>query len=388
VAEIALSLVLLAGAALLIVSFTNLMKVAPGFQPAELLVTRMTLPAVRYGELAKTVAFFDAVYERLGGVPGIQHVAGTTSLPFDGPDSRLDLTIEHRTEPSSLPVRAHPRIVSAGFFQTMGIPLVRGRVFTEHDGQASPNVAIVNETAARRYWPGEDPIGRRISLGAPDDWREIVGIVGDIRHEGLDADPDPAVFLPQRQPFTLLGAGFPRAITLIVRTSGDAASTASVIRATVAGVDPQVPIGVVRPMDTVIDESIAPRRLNFLLVSAFAGVALCLTAAGLYGVMSYVVAERTREIGVRMALGATPRQVVWMVLGEAAIVTMAGIAIGVAGALALTRSMRSLLFGVSAVDPTVYVVVSLVLAAVALVAAAVPSGRATRVDPLIALRDS
>src|SRR5262249_19062513 len=210
VGEIALSLVLLAGAALLIVSFTNLVSVAPGFQPAQLFVTRMTLPGVRYPESSKSAAFFDAVYERLRAVPGIQRVAGTTSLPFDGVDSRLELNIEHRTEQSPLPVRAHPRLVSTEFFQTMGIPLIRGRVFTERDTDSATNVAIINETAARRYWPNEDPVGKRISLGEATDWREIVGIVADIRHEGLDADAEPAAFLPQRQTVTSLGSGCPR----------------------------------------------------------------------------------------------------------------------------------------------------------------------------------
>src|SRR5262249_53980702 len=203
--------------------------------------------------------------------------------------------------PSLLPVRAHPRLVSTEFFQTMGVPLIRGRLFTERDTDSATNVAIINETAARRYWPNEDPIGKRISLGEATDWREIVGIVGDIRHEGLDAEADPAAFLPQRQRFTSLGSGFPRTISLIVKTAGDAASTASAIRSAVASVDPQVPIGLVQPMDNLIDESIAPRRLNFLLVSAFAGVALCLTAAGLYRVMSSLLAPRPPHIGLPIA---------------------------------------------------------------------------------------
>jgi putative ABC transport system permease protein len=388
VSELALSLVLLAGAALLIVSFNNLINVSPGFQPAQLMITRVTLPAARYAEHARVVAFYDALYERLRRAPGIQRAGATTSLPFDGPDSRLNLTIENRMAQSPFPVRAHPRIVSTEYFQTMGIRLVGGRVFTDHDTESSANVVVINEAAARRYWPNENPIGQRISLGAPNEWREIVGIVGDTRHEGLDADADPAAFLPQHQRFLNLGTGFGRTMTLVVRASGDAASLTPLIRSSVARIDPQVPIGLVRRMDDMIGESIGPRRLNFVLVSAFAVVALVLTAAGLYGVMAYVVAQRTREIGVRMALGATRSQVLALMFRQAGAMTAVGIGLGVAGALLLTQSMTSLLFGVSAANPLVYVAVSALLAAVALVAVAVPSSRATRIDPLRALRQS
>jgi len=388
VAELALSLVLLAGAALLIVSFRNLINVSPGFQPDQLVITRVTLPATRYGQHARAVAFFDALYERLQGAPGLHRVGSTTSLPFDGPDSRLNLIIENKTTQFPFPVRLHPRIVSTGYFQTMGIPLVRGRAFTERDSESSGNVVVINEAAARRYWPNENPIGQRISLGAESDWREIVGVVGDTRHEGLDAETDPAGYLPQHQVFLSLGNGFARTMTVVARASGDAASMTSILRTAVASIDPQLPIGLVRPMDDLIGDSIAPRRLNFLLVSAFAFVALVLTAAGLYGVMAYVVAQRTREIGVRMALGATRQQVAAMMFRQAGAMTGVGIGLGVGGALLLTRSMRSLLFGVSAADPLVYLGVSALLAAVAMVAIAVPSSRATRIDPLLALRDS
>ncbi len=305
-------------------------------------------------------------------------------MPFDGVDSRLDLTIEHRTGESPIPVRVHPRVVSTDYFQTMGIPLVRGREFTGHDVETSPRVVIINEAAARRYWPNDDPIGQRISIGATAEWREIVGVVGDTRHEGLDADAEPAAYLPQHQRFDSLGAGFERAMTLVIRTTGDAASATPLLRAAVTNVDPQVPIGLVRPMDDLIDDSIAPRRLNFVLVSAFAVVALGLTSAGLYGVMAYLVTQRTREIGVRMALGASRKQVLALVLREAGSMTLLGIGIGVAGALVLTRFMATMLFGISAANPLVYLSMSLLLALVALLAVAVPSSRATRIDPLSA----
>ena len=387
VVELALSLVLLAGAALLIVSFRNLMNVAPGFQPLRIVTAQLKLPSSRYADHARTTAFFDALYERLRATPGVERVAATTSLPFAGADSRLDLEIEHRTADSPMPVRVHPRLVSPGYFSTMGIPVVRGRAFTDHDDASSPEVAVVNEAAVRQYWPGEDPMGQRISIGAPDQWREIVGIVGDTRHEGLDADSEPAAYLPQHQPFTSLGAGFARSMTIVVRTDAEAAAMTAAIRGAVARIDPQLPIGMVRAMTDLIDESVAPRRLDFMLVSAFASLALALTAAGLYGVMAYVVAQRTREIGVRMALGATRAQVLTLIFRQAGVLTAFGLVLGIAGALAVTRSMASLLFGVSPTDPIVIAAVSTLLTIVAGAAVAVPSARAAGIDPLLALRE-
>jgi putative ABC transport system permease protein len=386
VSELALSLVLLAGAVLLIVSFNNLTDVQPGFRPERVMTVSLTLPGSRYSQHARIVAFYDGVFERLRAMPQIEHVAVTTSPPFSGLDPRLNLEFENRTVESSLPVRAHPRLASPDYFATMGIRLVRGRAFTDFDDASAPNVAIINEAAARRYWQGENPIGSRISLGASDDWREVIGVVGDIKHQGLDVDAEPEVFMPHRQTFTALGAGLARGMTLVLRTSADAGAVAHVVRAAVNGVDPQQPLGAIRSMEGLIAESIAPRRLNLLLISAFACIALVLTASGLYGVMAYLVAQRTREIGVRIALGATPRQVVGLVLRQAGGLTVLGIAIGVGGSLMLTQAMTSMLFGVSAANPAIYVGVSLLLAVVALLAAAVPSSRATRVDPIAALR--
>ena len=266
---------LLAGASLLVVSFNNLLNVSPGFQPAQLLIARVTLPATRYGDHERVVAFFDAVSEKLAVAPAIQRVGATTSLPFDGPDSRLELTIEHRTAESPIPVRVHPRVVSTGYFQTMGIPLVRGREFTGHDVDTSGRVVIINEASARRYWPNDDPIGQRISIGATAEWREIVGVVGDTRHEGLDADADPAAYLPQPQRFESLGAGFARAMTLVIRTTGDAASVTPLIRAAVSNVDRQVPIALSPP------DGRTHRRLGCTASSQFRSrVGVCARGAG------------------------------------------------------------------------------------------------------------
>jgi putative ABC transport system permease protein len=388
VAELAFSLVLLAGAALLIVSFKNLVDVAPGFPAEHLALARLSLPSSRYGEPARAVAFYDEVMNRLRAAPGVQQVAATSAPPFTGLDARLDLDIDRRTVESKGPVRAHPRLVSSDYFSTLGIQVVRGRGFTNHDDPAAPAVAVINEAAARRYWPDDDPIGRRISLGSPTRWMEIVGIVGDVRHTSLDVEPEPEAFIPMPQGFRALGDGLVRSLTLVVRTAGDPVKIAPALRTIVTAIDPQQPLGTVRSMDELIAESVGGQRLNFVLVSAFAVVALLLTAAGLYGVMAYLVAERTREIGVRMALGATPRQVVSMVLGQAGAMMAIGIGIGVAGALLMSRAIGSLLFGVSTLDPRIYVVVTMLLGFVALCAAAVPSLRATRIDALIVIRDT
>jgi putative ABC transport system permease protein len=388
VVELALSLILLAGAALLIVSFRKLTDIAPGFRPEQLVTVRLSLPADRYGDHARVVAFFDGMFEHLRAAPIIQHVAATTAPPFSGTDARLDLEIERRTIETLLPVRAHPRLVSPDYFATMGIPLVRGRVFDDRDDASAPDVAIVNEAAVRRFWQDESPIGHRISLGTPTRWREIVGVVGDIRHQGLDAEAEPEAFMPHRQTFHALGTGLERGMTLVIRSSGDVGAVAPLVRAAAAAVDPQQPLGTMRSMEALIAESVSARRLNLLLVSAFAAVALVLTATGLYGVMAYLVTQRTREIGVRMALGATPQQVVGLVLRQAGVMTVAGILAGIAGALLVTRSMSSMLFGVSPADPRIYGGVSILLAAVALIAVAIPSSRATHVDPITALKDA
>ena len=388
VAELALSLVLLVGAVLLIVSFRNLTEVSPGFQPDQVVTTRLALPSSRYGDYARIVAFYDALFERLQTVPGVTRVALASAPPFSGLDARLNLEIERRTAAfsSPAPVRAHPRVVSNDYFATLGIPLLRGRGFTEHDNSTAPNVILINQATARRYWPDEDPIGQRISLGSPEQWRTIVGIVGDIRHGSLDADAEPEAYMPVAQRFDALGAGLARGMTVVMRTSLDTATIAPSLRAAVASVDPQQPVAAIQSMEDLIARSVAPRRVNFLLFSAFALIAVTLTSAGLYGVMAYLVGQRTREISVRMALGASPRAILALVLRQAGSIMAAGIAIGVLGALALTRSLTALLFGVRATDVRVYVGVSLLLAVVALLAVAVPSARATRVDPISALR--
>jgi putative ABC transport system permease protein len=388
VAELAFSLVLLAGAALLIVSFRNLTGVSPGFRPERLATVQLSLPSARYSDSVRTVPFYEEVMERLRATPGVERVAATSAPPFTGQEERLDLEIERPTVDLKGTARAYPRLVSSDYFSTLGIPLVRGRWFTDHDDAGSLPVAVINETAARRFWPHDDPIGRRISLGEPTRWMEIVGIAQDVRQQSLDLEPEPEAFIPMRQGFTALGDGLGRSLSLMIRTAGEPIAVAPAVRAIVASIDSQQPVDPMRSMDQLIADSVGEQRLNFVLVSAFAVVALLLTAVGLYGVMAYLVAERTREIGLRMALGATSRQVVAMVLGQAGAMMAVGIGIGVAGALVTSRAVGSLLYGVSGVDPGIYLTATVLLAVVALCAAAVPARRATRIDPLVAIRNS
>ena len=383
VAELALSLVLLIGAGLLLVSFRHVLDVSPGFEPQNLVVA----PIARSGQERQALTFYQTLLDRVRALPGVDAAALASRLPFIGVDSRAGFQIEGRTGESPIPVRARPRLISAGYFATLGIPLVRGRAFTDRDVDGAPAVLIINAAAARHYWPNEDPVGRRITFafsGEPQ-WIEIVGVVGDVKHAGLDLDTDPEAYLPYRQPPF---AGIAQRLIVVVRTHAPLATMAPMLRNVVSELDRNQPIGTVSAMEDLIAESVAPRRLNLWLVGAFAFVALVLTAAGLYGVMSYLVAQRTREIGVRMALGASRASVLLLMLRQAGTMMIIGIGIGLAGALALTRSLASLLFGVTASDPAIYAGVSLLLAAVALVAVAVPSSRATRIDPLAALRGS
>ena len=386
VAEMALSLILLVGAALLLVSFKHLIDVSPGFESDNLIATPISLPAARYADHARIVGFYRPLLERLRSMPGIESADVVTALPFTAADARLAFQIEGRTGESPVPVRAHPRLVSPGYLATMRIPLVRGRYFTDRDNERAPDVVIINSAAARRFWPDEDPIGRRINFAFGDPrWMEIVGVVRDIKHQGLDVDSNPEAYMPFLQ---TLFASQARNMTLALRTKGDAAAVAPLVRTAVGEIDKEQPIGLIGPVGDLIARSVAPRRLNLLLIAAFAVVALALTAIGLYGVMASLVAQRTHEIGVRMALGASRRSVLALMLRQAGAMTLTGIALGVAGALAVSRWVTTLLFDVRSTDPAVYLAVSALLAAVAFLAVAIPSSRATRVDPLKALRQA
>jgi putative ABC transport system permease protein len=279
------------------------------------------------------------------------------------------------------------RVVSPGFLETLRVPLRRGRLFGAQDGRSAPAVAVIDEELARRYWPNEDPIGKRVSFGsapgAPDSagpaWITVVGVVGHVMHEGLDKEARTQLYLPLAQ--------FPSSqMALAVRTGGEPTAALRAVRAAVAAVDPDQPLSQVRTMEELVDASVGPRRLSMLLLALFSGLALLIACVGLYGLMAYAVAQRTREMGVRIALGAARSHVLALVLRQGLGLTLAGTAIGVAASLALSRVMRSQLYAVDAIDPASLGAAAGVLIAVALVAAAIPAVRATRVDPLLALR--
>jgi putative ABC transport system permease protein len=386
VSEVALSLVLLIAAGLLIHSFTRLQDVAPGFDSSRLLTFRLSLPESRYTTFQKGQSFFDEFFTGLRHSPGVRGVAAINALPFSGFGGSRTFHVEGREEkrPEDQP-EEQLRIVTDGYFSAMGIPIVAGREFTERDSLTQPRVAVVNDALARKHWPHESPIGKRVSFSTNEPhWYEIVGVAGNIKHRALEAADRPELYVPYRQP---LFAGWTvRPMYVALRTSADPVSTAAIVRHEVARLDRDQPISDVRTMDERIGRSLSSRRFSMVLLTLFAGLALTLAAVGIYGIVAYSVTERTHEIGVRVALGAQRRDVMAMVVGQGMAMTVAGTAIGVAAAAALARLMSSLLFGVSAVDPVTFVAIPLLLIAVALAACYVPARRATRVDPLQTLR--
>jgi putative ABC transport system permease protein len=386
VSEVALSLVLLIAAGLLIHSFTRLQDVAPGFDTSRLLTFRISLPESRYTTFEKGQSFFDELFSNVRRNPGVRAAAAINAMPFSGSGGSRTFHVEGREEkrPEDQP-EEQLRIVTEGYFDAMGIPIVAGREFTERDSLNRPRVAVVNDALARKHWPHESPIGRRVSFSTDEPhWYEIVGVAGNIKHRALDAADRPELYVPYRQP--LFSGWTVRPMYVVVRTAGDPPSNVATIRREVARLDRDQPISDVRTMDERIGRSLSGRRFNMVLLALFAGLALTLAAVGIYGIVAYSVTERTHEIGVRVALGAQRRDVIAMVVGQGMTMAATGTAIGVAAAAALARLMSSLLFGVSAVDPATFVAIPALLIGVALAACYVPARRATRVDPLQTLR--
>ena len=383
VAEVALSLVLLAGAGLLIRSFMRLQDVDPGFRAAGLLTARVSLPGARYEDDRKSAAFFTDAVDRIATLPGVQSAAGISFLPLAGPGIGTSFYRADQPKPAAgESPTTEVRPITPRFFETMGIPRLAGRDFSASDTIDSPLVAIINESLARRHISGENPIGKRlqVSIGTPQGMLvEVVGIVGDIKFASLDADMRPTIYLPHTQ----LAIGL---MTFVVRSAGDPLSQVAAVTGVVRGLDPELPLADVQTMQSVVDATIARPRTVAVLLTAFAVLALILAGVGVYGVMAYSVARRTQEIGVRMALGATPQSVFRMVLGQALKLVAAGVAIGLVAAGALTRLLETLLFETEPLDVWTFGATAVVLIAVATLASYVPARRGTRIAPVEALR--
>ena len=384
-AELALSVMLLIGAGLLLRSFVRLQQVPPGFNADGVLTLEVTMSGRQYADANAVLERYREVWRRLGRLPGVTAVGAVSALPLSQMFSWGPIVVEGRTPPAGEAfINADQRIVAADYFPAMQIPLLEGRLFDEHDVRAKPRVAVIDQHMAQQLWPGESAIGKRLRLGggaADAPWAAVVGVVGRVKQYSLDADSRIAMYVPHTQ--------FPtRAMNIVVRGSTPAEGLAGPVRAEMRALDADLPIYNVRTMQDRVAESLARRRFSILLLTLFAALALGLAAIGVYGVMAYLVSQGTRELGIRIALGATPGRILWLVVWQAMAVAALGAVAGIAGAFVLTRFMRTLLFGIDPTDPVTFVSVAMLLTAIALAASGFPARRAARVDPIVALRDS
>ena len=380
-AQVALAVVLLVGAGLLLRSFGELQRVRTGFNSANVLTAQVSAFGPRYQQRDATNLFFDGVLEKVRATPGVELVGGVSALPTDG-NSTASLFIEGVPSDPNHPLEIAYMAVRGDYFRVMRVPLKRGRLFDATDLPAGTRTVVVNEAMAKRFFPSGDALGHRVRLGPnpADPYEEIVGVVGDIRQTGIDADPKPTAYANDRQ--EVWGGLF-----LTVRTTGDPLAAASAIKHAVREMDPTLAVRLVRTMDDIVGASLASRRFALVLVASFAGVALALAAIGVYGVLAYAVSARTREFGVRMALGASTRSVFALVLRQGLGSAVAGLIIGIAAALAATRLLEKMLYSVSPTDPATYAAVAIGLFAIVVVACVVPARRAVRADPVASLRE-
>ena len=384
VAEVALALMLLVGAGLLVRSFVTLATGDPGFDPTNVLTVELNLPRPQYSDLTAANALFDQVLERTAGRPGVEAVGLVSSLPLTPGESLIAFRIQGQAAPTSREemTAARPQLVSPGYLDAMGLRLVAGRFVTDQDTDSSPRVFVVNEAFASAYFPGEEVVGQRLNLGRGEP-TEIVGVVGDVHHRGLDSRPQPELYFSYRQ--SLSGQGAPRA-SIVARTTGDPLALVPFLRQDILDLNPSLPIDNVMTMEARLSSSVAQPRFYALVLGVFAAGALALAMVGIYGVLAYTVSRRSREIGLRMALGADGGRIRNLVVRQGALLVGVGVAFGLAGALVTTRALESLLFGVTTLDLPTLIAVPVVLVTVAIVACYLPVRRATRVNPMDALR--
>ena len=383
IGEVALSLVVLTGAGLMVNSFLRLQHIKPAIATARLLTVEINLSDSHYREAAQASGFFQELVRRVGGLPGVEAASLSTARPLSGTARNDPFSVEGRPLDASNPSFAGWQMAGANYFHTLGIPLIQGRDLTLQDmDEAAPVVAVINETMAHRYWPNENPLGRRLTVGLPradNPWVTIVGIAKDLPHRAIDSLAEPDWYLSRP-------LGPQRNQILFVRTAANPAQLATPVRNIVAAIDRNQPVANIKTMSDVVADTVAPRKFNMLLFALFALIAMVLAALGIYGVMAYSVAERTHEVGIRMALGAQQSDLLGLIVRNGLMLTLIGVAIGLAIAFALTRLMTTLLFGVTPTDAITFAGVSAFLILVALIACYIPARRATKVDPLVALR--
>jgi predicted permease len=390
-AQVALAFVLLLGAGLLLASFRRVLSVDPGFDPRHVLTATVTLPPSRYGGDTEMRAFTGEALTRIRALPGVTKAGATNSIPFGGNYSDSVIFAEgYQMQPGESVIAPARVVASPGYFEAMGTRLLRGRLFDDRDTKDAQPVVVVDQRLARRFWPGRDPIGRRMYFPSnPDDllatsektrWLTVVGVVGEVKLQALVASQEPvgAYYFPYDQSAA-------RTVTFAIKTSTEPTSLVGAVRRAVAAIDPELPVFSTKTMEERTEESLVTRRWPVMLSISFGALALFLSAVGIYGVLAYLVTQRTKEIGIRMALGGSPRSIFDLVLREGVALVGIGFALGAAGAFAIRRSLEAQLYGVRPTDPAVLAVVTVVLGAVALVACIVPAGRATRIDPVLAL---
>jgi putative ABC transport system permease protein len=382
----AFSVVLLIGAMLLVRSFIAMQQIDLGFNSRDALTFRLALPPSSYPESKDVIAFARNFRQQVERLPGVRSVGATRLLPLTGTIGDWSITLEGRVTARGENPNGDWQVVTPGYFETMGMKLVRGRTITDADREDAPIVAVVNESMAKRYWAG-DPIGKRFHIGSnAQPWITVVGVIAPVHHNAVVETPRDEMYVPHAQ-WAAAGANTPRGLTFVARTTGDALALVPFIRQTVRSFDPNLPLSDVRTLQRVVDNSLSQPRFTTLLLGFFAALALALAMIGIYGVISLLVTRRRQEVGIRMALGATSRSILQMVVKRGMTLAAVGVIIGLVGAVWVTRALTSLLYGIGRFDPVTFATAPLILAAVALVACAIPAMRAAAMDPVSALRE-